>query len=306
VSPTGSRAAKPVLHTAGLSKRYRKTWALRDCSLNLPAGRVAALVGPNGAGKSTLLHIAAGLTRQTAGTISVLGLTPGNRGAPAGLGFLAQDKPLYHRFRVSEMLRAGAALNPGPEAGWDAEYARRLVDEAAIPHDAKIGSLSGGQRTRVALALALGRRPRLLLLDEPFADLDPLARRKVMTTLLGEVADTGMSVLLSSHVIGDLEGVCDHLVVLRDGQVWLAGDVEDLLTGHQLLTGPRPLIEPLSDPPDTTLVRSHSTGRQATRLVRGSVPAQPGVRVAAPTLEELVLAYLDVSDKPAGALEVAT
>jgi ABC-2 type transport system ATP-binding protein len=261
-----------ALDAVGLGKRYRRGWALRDCTFALPEGRVAALIGPNGAGKSTLMALATGLLRPTEGTVEVLGKP----------GFLSQGKPLYQAFTVEEMLHAGRALNPD----WDDAYARRLVEEANVPFRAKIRTLSGGQRTRVALALTLGRRPGLVLLDEPLADLDPLARQEVMQALLAEVAETGTSVLLSSHVIADLDGICDHLLLLSDGRVRLAGNVDDLLAEHRLLIGPRSL-----DVPSHAVVERRDTERQSTVLMRG-----PGeVREAEthePTLEELALAYL--------------
>jgi ABC-2 type transport system ATP-binding protein len=207
VSTTTGNAA---LEAEGLGRRYRRGWALQDCTFQLPMGRVSALVGPNGAGKSTLMALATGLLQPTAGTIRVLGRQPGRSGTHHKLAFLAQDKPLYRRFTVAEMLRAGRALNPE----WDQPYAEHLVREAGVKSEARIGTLSGGQRTRVALAVALGRRPTLLMLDEPLADLDPLAREEVMQTVMSEVAETGMTVLLSSHVLADMEGVCDHLLLL--------------------------------------------------------------------------------------------
>ncbi|KOX35116.1 ABC transporter ATP-binding protein [Saccharothrix sp. NRRL B-16348] len=261
-----------ALAAAGLGKRYRRGWALKDCTFTLPAGRIAALVGPNGAGKSTLMSLATGLLRQTEGEVEVLGRP----------GFLAQGKPLYQGFTVAEMLHAGRTLNPD----WDDDHARRLVDEARVPLTAKVRTLSGGQRTRVALAVALGRRPEVLLLDEPLADLDPLAREEVMGALLGEVAEAGMTVVLSSHVIADLDGICDHLLLLSEGRVRLAGDVEDLLAEHRLLIGPRSL-----DVPPDVVVERRDTGRQSTVLVRG-LADPPDVEVVEPTLEELTLGYL--------------
>jgi ABC-2 type transport system ATP-binding protein len=260
-----------ALVAAGLGKRYRRGWALKDCTFTLPAGRIAALVGPNGAGKSTLMSLALGLLRQTEGSVEVLGRT----------GFLAQGKPLYQGFTVEEMLRAGQELN----RDWDDDYARRMVDEARVPLKAKIRTLSGGQRTRVALAVTLGRRPEVLLLDEPLADLDPLARQEVMQALLAEVAETGTTVVLSSHVIADLDGICDHLLLLSDGRVRLAGDVEDLLAEHRLLIGPRTL-----EVPPEAVVERRDTERQSTVLVRGLADL-PDVEVHDPTLEELTLGY---------------
>ncbi len=260
-----------ALVAAGLGKRYRRGWALKDCTFTLPTGRIAALIGPNGAGKSTLMSLATGLLRETEGSVEVLGKP----------GFLAQGKPLYQGFTVREVLHAGRVLNPG----WDDDYAHRLVEEARVPMGAKIRTLSGGQRTRVALAVVLGRRPEVLLLDEPLADLDPLARREVMQALLAEVAEAGTTVVLSSHVIADLDGICDHLLLLSDGRVRLAGDVEDLLAEHRLLIGPRSL----EVPPDVVVER-RDTERQSTLLVRG-LADPPDVEVHEPTLEELALGY---------------
>ncbi|PRY42185.1 ABC transporter ATP-binding protein [Umezawaea tangerina] len=261
-----------ALVAAGLGKRYRRGWALRGCAVAVPRGRIAALVGPNGAGKSTLMALATGLLRPTEGTVAV-------RGKP---GFLAQGKPLYQGFTVEEVLHAGRALNPD----WDDAYARRLVAEAEVPLGARIRTLSGGQRTRVALAVALGRRPEVLLLDEPLADLDPLARQEVMGALLAEVAEQGTTVLLSSHVIADLDGICDHLLLLSGGRVQLAGDVEELLAEHRLLIGPREL-----DVPAAAVVERRETGRQSTVLVRGLEPPDDA-QAHEPTLEELALGYL--------------
>lgn len=274
-----------VLRTDMLSKRFGRRWALRDCTMELPRGRITALVGPNAAGKTTLLKLATGLIAPTGGTITTLGVTPGSHGTPAGLSFMAQEKPLYRTFRVAEMLRAGAVLNAG--ARWDGAYAKQLVDDASVASDARISTLSGGQRSRVALALALGRRPDLLLVDEPLSDLDPLARRQVMSTLLAEVVETGMTVLMASHVIPELEGVCDHLLLMRGGRVELAGDIDDLLADHHLVTG-------LADGPvPGRVVHERQSGRHRLALVRGPVEGVPGFVVAQPTLEELVIGHLE-------------
>lgn len=274
-----------ALLAEGLGKRFGRRRALDGCSFGLPEGRIAALVGPNGSGKTTLMKLAAGLLAPTAGHITALGVRPDRHGTPPDLSFLAQDKPLYRTFRVAEMLRAGAALNAGGR--WDGAYVARFRADAGLGHDEKVGSLSGGQRSRLALALALGRRPALLLVDEPLADLDPLARRQVMATLLTEVADTGMTVLMSTHILTDLDGVCDHLILLRDGGVGLAGDVDTLLGEHHRVTG-------VADTPlDGEVVSSRRAGRQLTAVVRGAVVAGPGLQVERATLEELVLAHLE-------------
>ncbi len=286
-----------ALEAARLGKRYRRGWGLRDCTFSLPQGSVCALVGPNGAGKSTLLSLTTGLRRPTAGEMRVLGQSTDGRGTHPALSFLAQDKPLFRGFTVEEMLRTGRSLN----TQWDAAYARRLVTDADVPMKARIGTLSGGQRTRVALAVALGRRPRVLVLDEPLADLDPVARAEVMQVLMAEVAETGMTVLLSSHVLSDLENVCDHLLLLAGGELRLAGDVERLVSEHALLIGP--VGEHGGLVPEHDVVEVRGTSRQVTVLLRDtphrSVPG-PGWEVHDPTLEELVMAYLR-STKPQGA-----
>jgi ABC-2 type transport system ATP-binding protein len=277
---------RAVLRLDRVGKRFGARWALRDCSLELTPGRVSALVGPNGAGKTTLLLLATGLLRPTAGAIDVLGSDPARTGMPAGASFVAQDKPLYRTFRVAEMLRAAAALNSAGR--WDGAYAARLVAEAGIGPQERVRELSAGQRARVALAVALGRRPSLLLLDEPLAELDPLARKQVTGSLLAEAAETGMTVLMSSHVLADLEDACDHLVLLRHGRVRLAGDVDALLDGHRYLSGPAAAREAL---PRTAVVHASTAARQTTALVRGSDTPQ-GFRAERPGLDDLVLAYL--------------
>lgn len=224
----GQREHPPVL-TADLGKKYSRGWALRDCTLEIPAGRTIALVGPNGAGKSTLMGMITGLLRPTTGSIAVFGDVPNGRGMHPSVAFLTQAKPLYPQFTVTETLKYGRNANPK----WDQAYAESLVENAQVPFQAKIGTLSGGQRTRVALALALGKRPRLLMLDEPLADLDPLARETVLQTLTQECRTQNITVLLSSHVLAELEDVCDHLVLLADGRVRLAGDVKTLLEEHK-------------------------------------------------------------------------
>jgi ABC-2 type transport system ATP-binding protein len=230
------------------------------------------------------LKIATGLLAPTSGRITVLGRTPDARGTPDGLSFLAQDRPFYRGFRVAEMLRAGAVLNRGGR--WDAAYAARLVTEAGLDPAARVDALSGGQRSRLALALALGRRPDLLLLDEPLADLDPLARHHVLGTLLGEVAETGTTVLMSTHVLPDVDGVCDHLVLLRGGGVGLAGDVDALLAEHRTVSGLAGVPLP------GQVVHARWTGRQVTAVVRGPVRPTGGLAVTPAGLEDVVLAHL--------------
>ena len=277
-----------VLETEGLGKRYGGRWALRDCTVHLPVGSVAALVGPNGAGKSTLLHLAVGLLRPDAGSVRVLGAAPyGNTAVLAGVGFVAQDTPLYRDFTADELVRMGGKLN----RHWDETLARTRLAQLGIPPRKPVGRLSGGQRAQVALALALAKRPRLLLLDEPVASLDPLARREFLQSLMGSVADSGTTVLLSSHILADIERSCDFVIVLQDGSTRLAAGVDDIVAGHRQLIGPRHLGEPIGGV--EAVIRASHTDRQSTLTVRtaGAV-RDPLWTVREPTLEEIILAYL--------------
>jgi ABC-2 type transport system ATP-binding protein len=273
----------------GAGKRYGRTWALRDCTLAIPSGRVVALVGPNGAGKSTLLNLAVGLTTPTAGTVRVLGdVRPGSQPALARIAFVAQDTPLYANLSVADTLRLVASLNHGV----DEANARKRLSQLDIPMRRRIGKLSGGQHAQVALAVALARHPELLILDEPVARLDPLARHDFMATLMATVADEGLSVLLSSHVVAELEKVCDYLVVLSRGQVQVAGDVDELLAGHRMLTGPSGELDSVARQHD--VVHAQTAERQARLLVRMTrpVPTPSGWHLDETNLEELVLTYL--------------
>ncbi|MFI8896226.1 ABC transporter ATP-binding protein [Streptomyces paradoxus] len=279
-----------AIEAAALGRRFgrRRRPALDGCSFRLPAGRVCAVVGPNGAGKSTLLALAAGLLRPTDGSITVLGRAPA--ASRERLAYVAQNKPLHPQLTVTGTLRLGRDLNP---RRWDAGTAERIVAEGDLDPGARIRSLSGGQRTRVALALALGKRPELLLLDEPMADLDPLARHQLMATLMADAADHGTTVVMSSHVVAELEGSCDHLLLLGGGRVRLAGPLDDLLAAHTLVTGRAG--EALGP---HTVVESRTTGRQLTALVRPAGPLGEGVRGDRPSLEEVVLAHLRSPDAP--------
>ncbi|MER5434376.1 ABC transporter ATP-binding protein [Streptomyces sp. NPDC002588] len=284
-----------AMAATALGKRFgrRGGWALRDCTFQLPAGRVCAVVGPNGAGKSTLLFLAAGLLAPTEGTVTVLGTDPAS--ARSRVGYVAQDKPLFPQLSIAETLRVGADLNPGR---WDAATAERIVSAGELDPKRKIRALSGGQRTRVALALALGKRPELLLLDEPMADLDPLARHELMGTLMSQAAQHGTTIAMSSHVVAELEDSCDHLLLVGGGQVRLAGEIEDLIAAHarvSVTTEPSEPSEPAGTPADLsphTVVESRVTGRQLTALIRPAGRLPDGWRTAPPSLEELVLSYL--------------
>jgi ABC-2 type transport system ATP-binding protein len=290
-----------VVATTGLTKRYRRVTALNDCTIGVPEGRISALVGPNGAGKTTLLRLLAGLARPTAGQVAVLGGPPRQDPAfLAGVGFLAQEIPLYHRMSAEDHIGIGAHLNPS----WDGESVRKRLGSLGIPLGQPVGTLSGGQRAQAALALTLAKRPRLLLLDEPVAALDPLARRHFLGTLAEAVADGDLTVVLSSHLVADIERICDHLILLAASRVQLCGDIDTLLAEHQILVGPRK---------DTTAIeRTHTvvhavrTPRQTTMLVRLNGPvADPAYQSEDVSLEDLVLGYMGAEAAPAFA-HVAT
>ncbi|MFJ4470018.1 ABC transporter ATP-binding protein [Streptomyces sp. NPDC089424] len=290
----GQYAGDTALEASGVGVRYRRGWALRDCSFRLPAGRICGLVGPNGAGKTTLMGIAANVLEPTEGTLRVFGAAPESAEAGRRTAFLAQEKPLYRRFTVAETLRMGRELNPG----WDQRAAEGIVRAGNVPLHAKVGTLSGGQRTRVAFALAFGKRPDLLLLDEPMSDLDPVVRHELMGTLMAEAAERGTTVLMSTHVLAELENVCDYLVVVAAGAVRLAGDVDELLAVHRLVTGVHEGEGLPAGLAPHTLVEARVTGRQFTALVRAEGPVTGPWETAAPTMEELLLAHLRSADAP--------
>jgi ABC-type multidrug transport system ATPase subunit len=278
-----------ALETNRLSKRYGRTWALQDCTLSLPAGCVAALVGPNGAGKTTLLHLSVGLLEPTAGSVGVFGLSPTVQPDEAlpRLGFVAQDTPLYKSFTVADLLTLGRKLN----TRWDDALARSRMQKLGIPLDRRAGKLSGGQQAQVALVLALAKRPDLLLLDEPLSSLDPLARREFLRTLMDAVAETGLTVLLSSHIIGDLERVSDYLIILSSSHVQFAGDIQEMLRAHRRLIGPRQDETAIASV--HTVIEASHTDRQTTLLVRANGPLfDPSWEVQDVSMEDIVLAYL--------------
>jgi ABC-2 type transport system ATP-binding protein len=279
-----------VIETSDLSKRYGHTWALRECTLEIPAGHLTALVGPNGAGKTTLMHLSAGLTAPSAGTVTVLGGQPaGSAAALDGIAFTAQDAPVYKNLSVADMLHLTRNLN----RRFDRRYAQARLADLGIPLGKKAGKLSGGQQAQLALTLALARRPRLLVLDEPLAMLDPLARQDFMATVLTAMTDDGVSVLLSSHALAELERVADYLVLLAGGRAQVAGEVDDLLAAHRVLTGPAAEADRYAA--QLRVVRDRRAAAQAHLLVEASAPATavpPGWEAHPVSLEELVLAYL--------------
>jgi len=277
-----------VIAASGLGKQYRHTWALRDCTLAIPEGHVVGLVGPNGAGKTTLLCLATGMLAPTRGTITVLGERPAAGPAQlARVGFVAQDTAVYARLTVADHLRLGAWLNPG----WDDDLARQRIGQLALDPKQRAGSLSGGQRAQLALTMAMAKRPELLILDEPVASLDPLARREFLQGLMETVAEQRLSVVLSSHLVADLERVCDYVVVLVASRVRVAGEVSDLLASHHRLSGPR--RDPGSLPAGQEVITESHTDKQTSLLVRTDGPVlDPAWAVKPVSLEDLVLAYM--------------
>lgn len=290
----------PILNTTALTKRYGRHTALTDITLTVPAGSIVGLVGPNGAGKSTLLALTSGLIRPTDGTIEVLGAPPAADTAQlAKVGFVAQDTPVYATLTVDEHLRMGRHLNPR----WDQRLADDRIRQIGLDPAKKAGRLSGGQKAQLALTIAAAKRPELLIFDEPVAALDPLARRAFLQNLMEFVADLDVAVILSSHLLSDVERVCDHLIVLAESRLQLAGDTEDLIGDHHRLVGPRGDLPDL--PPEVEIITSDHTERQTTLIVRNTAPQTPPALLDAPhlDLEDLVLTYLH---RAAGATAPAT
>ena len=279
------------IDAVSLGKRYRRRWALQDCTVAIPSGHVVGLVGANGAGKTTLMHLIVGLLRPSAGAVTVLGRRPGEGPSQlARVGFLAQDAPLYGTLSVGDHLRLGRHLNPG----WDEGAALSRIERLGFDLRQRAGQLSGGQRAQLALTLAVAKRPELLLLDEPVAGLDPLARREFLQGLMESVAEHHLTVVLSSHLLGDVERVCDYLIVLAAGRVQLTGDVNALLATHRVLVGAR--RDARSLPADVEVIEEAHTERQSTLVVRTQTPIiDPTWTVTELGLEDLVLAYLGQS-----------
>ncbi|MGW4212435.1 ABC transporter ATP-binding protein [Lentzea sp. NPDC004789] len=275
------------LSATAVGKRYRTRWAVRDCSFAIPEGKVVALIGPNGAGKSTLLRMAAGLVRPTTGELRIFG-TPSRDRIHPDISFLAQNRPLYRDLTVGELMRVGAAMNDR----WSADRVHEVLGLlGGVDHRAKIRTLSAGAVSQVAIAMALGRLPRLLLLDEPLSDLDPLARDETLRIIMTEVAERGTTVVMSSHLLSDLREVCDHLLLVDEGRVQLDGDIEEVLARHRILVGPAAKQSTV----EGTLVSATHTQRQSTLLLRDAGPAPQGWADTEPDLESLVMGYLRAS-----------
>lgn len=282
-----------VVRAQRLGKRYGRRWALSECTLDIPSGRVVGVVGPNGAGKTTLLRLMVGQLVPTAGRIEVLGGRPAAGAVQLSrVGYVAQLMPLYSGLTVDEHLALGGRLNPR----WDVRIARERIERACLEPHQRAGRLSGGQRAQLALAMAVAKRPELLVLDEPLAAIDPLARREFLQGLMESVAEIGVTVVMSSHAVGDLERICDHLVILVASRVRLAGDIDELLASHRQLIGPR------RDPaalPDADVITARHTERQTTLLVRARRPVDDPTWTAAEIgMEDLVLAYMEAGASP--------
>jgi ABC-2 type transport system ATP-binding protein len=279
-----------VIEANDLGKRYGSTWALSECTVAIPDGHVAALVGPNGAGKTTLLNLAVSLTDPTEGSVAVLGgMRAGSPAALDGIAFVAQDAPLYKNLSVADMLHLTRNLN----RHFDKGYAEARLGELSIPVNRKAGKLSGGQQAQLALTLALARRPRLLVLDEPMAMLDPLARHDFMARVMTAMAEDGVSVVLSSHVLAELERVADYLILVSRGRVQLAGEVDDLLAHHRVLIGPTAEADMFTARPDVVHSRYVEGRVQVLVNTTGSTgPVPQGWEIHPVSLEELALAYL--------------
>ncbi|TDO58240.1 ABC-2 type transport system ATP-binding protein [Kribbella sp. VKM Ac-2571] len=280
-----------ALQAQGLGKKYGRRWALTDCDLEVPAGHVVGLVGPNGAGKSTLLNMSVGMLRPTTGAVDVFGAPAGTQ--LAKVGYVAQDTPTYSRLSIADHLKLGARLNPA----WDEFLAQQRIQHLQLDPKQRAGRLSGGQRAQLALTLGLAKRPELLILDEPVAALDPLARREFLQDLMEAVAEQELSVVLSSHLVSDVERSCDYLIVLVGSRVQVSGEIDTLLATHVRLTGPR--RDPKDLPSDQHIVIESHTDRQSTYLVRiERAILDPTWTVTQLTLEDLVLAYMRRELKP--------
>jgi ABC-2 type transport system ATP-binding protein len=287
--------SEPALRTDRLGRRYGRVWGLRDCTLEVPTGAVVGLVGPNGAGKTTLLEMITGLLKPTEGQISVFGETSraGTAQTLARVGYVAQDHPLYRDFSVADLFQLGRAMN----LRWDQGLATARMDALGIPLDRKVRQLSGGQRAQVSLTMALAKRAPLLVLDEPLSSLDPVARLEFMREVMVAAVGTGLTVIMSSHVVSELERFCDWLVVLAHGYLQLAGPADDLIAAHWLFTVAR--ATPDAELPGRVIHRSDSDRHSAVLVradpVRVAVEARAGWHAEPAGFEQLVMAYLQSS-----------
>jgi len=279
----------PILATDRLEKRYGRTSALRGVTFELEPGGVTALVGPNGAGKSTLLKLCIGFERPTSGRLEVAGVDPARDRARVigSIGYVPQDPTLYRELSVSDHLRLAAALRPG----FDLEHAGDRLDDLAIPRESRPRQLSGGQAAQVWLAIALGTRAPLLLLDEPLANLDPLARREFLQVVADAARSEGVTVLLSSHVISDVEPIADRLLLVADGRILVNATIATTRATHRVLG--TTLAPSATKAGDLVSVFPERDGRLVELRRVGD-----GADGEAASLEEIVLGYL-ASVRPA-------
>ncbi|MET7998132.1 ABC transporter ATP-binding protein [Amycolatopsis sp. NPDC005232] len=290
----GDAADVLVALALGFSYSKRPTRpALSNCSFSLSRGSITGLVGANGAGKSTLIKILARILRPGEGDVTVGGRDlhePGSRNKYNKVSLVAQDRPLYRYLSVGEMLRVAKSLN----SHWNPDRAHAWLSRFDIPLDSKCGQLSGGQQAQVALALAVGSSPAVLLLDEPVASLDPIARNEVTTQLVSEAKEHGTTILVSSHVVAELASLVTDLLVLKSGQLILQGNTNDIRTSHVRMQ------LPMSVPSSNVITEVHRFEHDDSAIVRVNSPSTlDGLsderKVRPLTLEEIVLAYLSSS-----------
>ncbi len=280
-------SAPAALRAHGLTKRYRRgrPAALDRIDLDVTTGGITALVGPNGAGKSTLIRCFLGFERPTHGFVTVDGIDPARdrTRALSRVGYVGQEAGLYRQLTADEHLELAAGLRSEFDRGSAVEH----LDAVGVPLRVRTAELSGGQQAQIALAMALGTRAPVLLLDEPVARLDPLARRDFLTTLRDGVRAGGSTVLMASHIIGDLEGVCDELVVLAPAAVMFHGSIEAARTGHAIV----PATDEIA-PGELVASFTGLTGRRVSLVRRdGNGDA---------SLDDVVLGYLAAADATRG------
>jgi ABC-2 type transport system ATP-binding protein len=290
----GADGGAPTVAVAahGLSKRFKRKVALDNVDLSVPAGSVTALVGPNGAGKTTLIRVCMAFERPNAGNVEVDGVDPWRNRTAAlrRVGYVPQTPAVYRGLTVADHLAMARSLHPG----FDEQYACRRLDQLAIPLDQRADTLSGGQGAQLGLAIALGTRAKILLLDEPLANLDPLARREFIQVLLDAIHSDGSTALLSSHIVTDVEEACDRLTILGGGKVLLDCPLETARKAHRLTDADSP-------PPGATAIGSFA-GKGTKRLTLWRLPddaldagagsAEGAGPIEEASLEDVVLGYL--------------
>jgi ABC-2 type transport system ATP-binding protein len=291
----GASTAAAALAAHGLSKRFKKKVALDAVDLTLAPGSVTALVGPNGAGKTTLIKVCMAFERPNSGHVEVDGVDPWQHRSAAlrRVGYVPQTPAVYRGLTVEDHLSMAHSLHPS----FDRDYARRRLEQLAIPLDQRADTLSGGQAAQLGLAIALGTRAKVLLLDEPLANLDPLARREFIQVLLDAIKSDGSTALLSSHIVTDVEEACDGLVILGGGKVLLDCPLHEARTAHRLTDSENP-------PAGATAIGSFA-GKGGTRMTLWRLPEEvagaPGsnetttataTATEEASLEDVVLGYL--------------